>query len=62
MGAVTFSGSWIENPMHSLDKVGLYRINYKRRDNPLYKNVSIDTVFKDYRYWSTNYDKKVIVE
>lgn len=59
MGIVPFNDSWIENPMHTLDKVGLYRINYKRKDNPLYKDVDIDTIFKDYRYWSTNYDEKV---
>lgn len=60
MGIVSFSGSWIENPMHTLDKVGLYRINYKRKDNPLYKDVNVESTFKDYRYWSTDYDERVV--
>lgn len=50
-----FSGIWIQDPVGVFTETGLYRVNYKRRDNPL-KDASISNVFDNYRYWSTDYD------
>lgn len=51
-----FHGIWIEDPVEVFPYPGLYRINYKRKDNPLHPNVDLNDVFADYRYWSTDYD------
>lgn len=58
MGVVPFNNSWIDTSMRTLDKVGLYRINYKRRDNPLYPDRNLQHTFNNYRYWSEDYDSK----
>ena len=50
---------WIEDPIDIFDYPGKYRINYKRRDNPLYPSVALDNDFDNYRYWSTDYDYRV---
>lgn len=51
-----FHGIWVEDPVEVFPYPGLYRINYKRKDNPLHPNVDLNDVFADYRYWSTDYD------
>ena len=53
---VTYHMIWIEDPISIFEYPGKYRINYKRRDNPLYPNVSLEDAFDSYRYWSTDYD------
>ena len=55
LGTASFSKIWIEAPVDTFDKPGLYRVNYKRKDNPLSNN-SLTDKFSDYRKWSTNYD------
>ena len=55
---VTYHMIWIEDPISIFEYPGKYRINYKRRDNPLYPNVSLEDAFDSYRYWSTDYDYK----
>lgn len=53
---VSWHEVWIENPVSIFEYPGKYRINYKRRDNPLYPSVDLNDAFDSYRYWSTNYD------
>lgn len=53
-----FHSIWLENPVEIFPNPGLYRINYKRKDNPFYDNVSPSYIFDNYRYWSTDYDYK----
>lgn len=53
---VSWHEVWIENPVSIFEYPGKYRINYKRRDNPLYPSVNLNDAFDSYRYWSTNYD------
>ena len=55
LGNASFDAAWIEAPVSKFDKPGLYRVNYKRKDNPLANNDLTDK-FNDYRKWSTNYD------
>ena len=52
-----FNELWIQNPVEVFTEPGLYRINYKRKDNPFYTNTDIDYAFNQYRYWSTDYDQ-----
>lgn len=52
----TFSNVWISDPIEIFPEPGLYRINYKRKDNPLYTDVNLSNPFDEYRYWSTDYD------
>lgn len=47
---------WIQDPITMFANPGKFRINYKRRDNPFYQNVSLTNPFDSYRYWSTDYD------
>lgn len=54
----SFHNIWIEDPVTIFPNPGLYRVNYKRRDNPLHPNVSLTDAFDSYRYWSTDYDRK----
>ena len=54
----SFHNIWIEDPVEIFPNPGLYRVNYKRRDNPLHPNVSLTDAFDSYRYWSTDYDRK----
>lgn len=58
-GVATFNTQWIKNPVTSFNKPGLYRINYKRRDNPFYPDMNLTNVFDNYRYWSKDYDYKL---
>lgn len=53
----SFHNIWVVDPIESFENPGKYRVNYKRRDNPLYPNVIITDVFDTYRYWSTNYER-----
>lgn len=55
----SFNGVWLEDPITLFANPGLFRINYKRRDNPFYSNVSLSYPFDSYRYWSTDYDLRV---
>lgn len=59
MGLISTSDLWVVNPITTFNKVGLYRINYKRKDNPLYSDVNKTNAFDNYRYWSTDYDSEV---
>ena len=59
MNLVSYHNVWIEDPVTLFDNVGLYRINYKRRDNPIYPNMDLNDAFNAYRYWSTDYDYAV---
>lgn len=47
---------WIEDPVEYFYNPGRFRINYKRRDNPLYTDTTMSNIFNNYRYWSTDYD------
>lgn len=62
IGTVEADGIWIGEPIDVFTKTGEYRINYKRKDNPLYTNVSESHAFNEYRYWSTDYDPVVVPE
>lgn len=53
---VSWHEVWIEDPVSIFEYPGKYRINYKRRDNPLYPSVDLSDAFDSYRYWSTDYD------
>lgn len=53
-----FNDIWIIDPIEGFENPGKYRINYKRRDNPLNPNVSLADAFDSYRYWSTDYDRE----
>lgn len=53
---VSWHEVWIEDPVSVFEYPGKYRINYKRRDNPLYPSVDLSDPFDSYRYWSTDYD------
>ena len=53
---VSWHEVWIEDPVSIFEYPGKYRINYKRRDNPLYPSVDLSDPFDSYRYWSTDYD------
>ena len=53
----SFHNVWIEDPVEIFPNPGLYRINYKRRDNPLHPNTNLSDAFNEYRYWSRNYDR-----
>lgn len=53
----SFHNVWIEDPVEIFPNPGLYRINYKRRDNPLHPNTNLSDAFDEYRYWSRNYDR-----
>lgn len=55
----SFDDTWIPDPIEMFDYPGLYRINYKRRDNPFYTNTNLAYPFDSYRYWSTDYDLRV---
>lgn len=52
-----FHSIWIEDPIELFEYPGKYRINYKRRDNPFYSDVNLNSPFDNYRYWSTHYDR-----
>lgn len=52
----SFSGIWLSDPIEIFPNPGKYFINYKRKDNPFYTNVSNTHIFDEYRRWSTNYD------
>ena len=52
----TFSNVWLSDPVEIFPEPGLYRINYKRKDNPFYTDVNLANPFDEYRYWSTDYD------
>lgn len=53
---VSWHEVWMEDPVSIFEYPGKYRINYKRRDNPLYPSVDLSDPFDSYRYWSTDYD------
>lgn len=53
----SYHNTWIEDPVTIFPNPGLYRVNYKRRDNPLYPDVNLTHSFDSYRYWSENYDR-----
>lgn len=53
----SFHNIWIADPVEIFPNPGLYRINYKRKDNPLHPDISQDNVFDNYRYWSKHYDR-----
>ena len=53
----SYHNTWIEDPITIFPNPGLYRVNYKRRDNPLYPDVNLTHNFDSYRYWSENYDR-----
>ena len=53
-----FHSVWIDNPVEIFPNPGLYRINYKRKDNPFHPNADPSYIFDNYRYWSTDYDYK----
>lgn len=52
----SFNEVWIQDPVEIFNNPGLYRINYKRRDNPFYSDTDLTNPFNEYRYWSTDYD------
>lgn len=56
-GREGFHAVWLQDPITIFPKPGLYRINYKRKDNPL-SNTNLTDAFDNYRYWSTDYDRK----
>lgn len=58
-GQAHYSHNWMDNPIITFDKPGLYRVNYKRKDNPSYPNMNIADAFDSYRYWSRDYDYKI---
>ena len=49
------SDMWIDTPENVFHTAGLYRVHYKRKDNPL-NNVDLNDAFNSYRKWSDNYD------
>lgn len=53
-----FHEVWLDNPVEIFPNPGLYRINYKRKDNPFHPNVDLTHEFDNYRYWSTDYDRR----
>lgn len=53
---VSWHARWMPDPVSVFEYPGKYRINYKRRDNPLYPSVDLSDPFDSYRYWSTDYD------
>ena len=53
-----FHEVWLDNPVEIFPNPGLYRINYKRKDNPFHPNVDLPHEFDNYRYWSTDYDRR----
>ena len=55
----TFHDIWISDPVDIFPNPGLYRINYKRKDNPFYSDVLLTNPFDEYRYWSEDYDPVV---
>lgn len=55
----TFHDVWLSDPVDIFPEPGLYRINYKRKDNPFYSDISFSNPFDEYRYWSTDYDPVV---
>lgn len=55
----TFHDVWLSDPVDIFPEPGLYRINYKRKDNPFYPDVDFSNPFDEYRYWSTDYDPVV---
>lgn len=55
-GEASFNSQWMYKPIETFDKVGKYRINYKRKDNPFAPNASTSFEFDEYRKWSTDYD------
>lgn len=57
-----WSDTWIEDPVRIFENPGKFRINYKRRDNPLYTNTSLSSPFDSYRYFSKDYDRREILE
>lgn len=59
LGLEGYSNTWIEQAPTNFLKPGLYRVNYKRRDNPIYPSISDSDAFANYRYWSNDYDIKV---
>lgn len=56
-GREGFHAVWLQDPITIFPKPGLYRINYKRKDNPL-STTNLTDAFDNYRYWSTDYDRK----
>lgn len=59
MGLIPTNDLWVTSPIVTFNKVGLYRINYKRKDNPFYPDVNKTNDFDNYRYWSSDYDSVV---
>lgn len=55
-----FSGIWLQDPVIYFKNPGLFHINYKRRDNPYPDNADSSYAFSEYRYWSTNYDPRIL--
>lgn len=55
-----FSGIWLQDPVIYFKNPGLFSINYKRRDNPYPDNADPNYIFSEYRYWSTNYDPRIL--
>lgn len=58
-GLLATNNIWIENPITTFKQVGLYRINYKRKDNPIYPDMNRTNGFDKYRYWSEDYDYRL---
>lgn len=56
----SFHNIWIEDPVEIFPNPGKYRVNYKRRDNPFYENAMITYIFDNYRYFSTDYDRRQV--
>lgn len=54
-----YSKVWIDNPVTVFPNPGEFRVNYKRRDNPI-AGTQIADPFDTYRYWSTDYDRRVV--
>ena len=52
----SFSGVWLSDPIEIFPNPGKYYINYKRKDNPFYPDISNSNTFDEYRKWSTDYD------
>lgn len=53
---------WLQDPVDIFQNPGKFRVNYKRRDNPMYTDSSLSNPFDEYRYWSTHYDKRTTLE
>lgn len=53
---VSWHARWMPDPVSVFEYPGKYRVNYKRRDNPLYPSADLSDPFDSYRYWSTDYD------